>query len=135
MQGKIHHWIQWFEITLTTCLELDTSCPNSAFTVDTLHTLHEITQLLYSSRNTNFYSHIGHVAWCGTSLHHYLFSLTLPASPVQPGAVTQTCRMWPFPSQAQCLALAGVSACPCSVSCFEHRIWAGLVQIGLLLGG
>lgn len=45
----------------------------------------------------------------------------LPASPIQPGAVTQTCRMWPFPSQAQCLALAGVSACSCSASCFEHR--------------
>lgn len=54
MQSKICHWIQWFETTLTTALGFDTSCPNSPFTVDTLHTSHEIIQLLYSSRTSTF---------------------------------------------------------------------------------
>lgn len=44
----------------------------------------------------------------------------LPASPILPGTVTQTHRMRPFPSQAQRLAAADVSPCPCSTSCFEH---------------
>lgn len=44
----------------------------------------------------------------------------LPAGPVPPGTVTQTGRMRPFPSQAQRLAPADVSPCPCSASCFEH---------------
>lgn len=127
MQHKISYWTQWLQITLTIALGFDAGCPNSTFTVDT-----HATRTTRNKATTLQQQQHQHQILPTQGSHRLVREIPpspplpftppqLPAGPVLPGTVTQTGRMRPFPSQAQHLAPADVSPCPCSASCFERR--------------